>query len=149
MEAAIRCCDNFQVKQEDVFKILNWKKTQFDNIEIPFKASRVILQDLTGVPALVDFAAMRDAISKFGGSPEKINPLCPTDLIIDHSVQVDYTRAYVTILFYHFSFFTFYSVYLIIFDCNNFTWKLSCRHKIIFWRLVSNHSFLLPLLSRF
>ncbi len=56
--------------------------------EVPFRPARVILQDFTGVPAVVDFAAMRDAVQKLGGDPEKINPQCPSDLVIDHSVQV-------------------------------------------------------------
>lgn len=59
------------------------------SVEIPFKPARVILQDFTGVPAVVDFAALRDAMKRLGGDPEKINPLCPVDLVIDHSVQVD------------------------------------------------------------
>ena len=59
--------------------------------EIPFKPSRVILQDFTGVPAVVDFAAMRDAVLKLGGDPDKINPTCPSDLVIDHSIQVDFS----------------------------------------------------------
>ena len=60
-----------------------------EQIEIPFKPARVILQDFTGVPAVVDLAAMRDAVARLGGDPKKINPLCPVDLVIDHSVQVD------------------------------------------------------------
>jgi aconitate hydratase len=55
-------------------------------LEIPFKPARVILQDFTGVPAVVDLAAMRDAMKRLGGDPQKINPLCPVDLVIDHSV---------------------------------------------------------------
>lgn len=65
---------------------------QHKNIEVPFKPARVILQDFTGVPAVVDFAAMRDAVKKLGGDPEKINPVCPADLVIDHSIQVDFNR---------------------------------------------------------
>lgn len=80
--------------------ILNWEHNQSESIEIPFNPSRVILQDLTGVPAVVDFAAMRDAFQRLGGDPEKVNPLCPTDLVIDHSVQVDYSRTYVLKLFF-------------------------------------------------
>ena len=62
-------------------------------MEIPFRPARVILQDFTGVPAVVDFAAMRDAVAKLGGDPNKVNPKCPADLVIDHSVQVDYVRT--------------------------------------------------------
>ncbi|XP_074850794.1 cytoplasmic aconitate hydratase [Carettochelys insculpta] len=92
LEAAIRNCDEFLVKKEDVENILNWKVVQHKNVEVPFSPARVILQDLTGVPAVVDFAAMRDAVKKLGGDPEKINPICPADLVIDHSIQVDFNR---------------------------------------------------------
>ncbi|EHB15965.1 Cytoplasmic aconitate hydratase [Heterocephalus glaber] len=92
LEAAIRNCDEFLVKKNDIENILNWNVMQHKNIEVPFKPSRVILQDFTGVPAVVDFAAMRDAVKKLGGDPEKINPICPADLVIDHSIQVDFSR---------------------------------------------------------
>uniref|UniRef100_A0A8C8Z9Q7 Cytoplasmic aconitate hydratase n=1 Tax=Prolemur simus TaxID=1328070 RepID=A0A8C8Z9Q7_PROSS len=92
LEAAVRNCDDFLVKKNDVENILNWSVTQHKNIEVPFKPARVILQDFTGVPAVVDFAAMRDAVKKLGGDPEKINPVCPADLVIDHSIQVDFSR---------------------------------------------------------
>ncbi|XP_053321857.1 cytoplasmic aconitate hydratase [Spea bombifrons] len=92
LEAAIRNCDEFLVKQKDVENILNWKVTQHENVEVPFRPARVILQDFTGVPAVVDFAAMRDAVKRLGGDPEKINPVCPADLVIDHSIQVDFNR---------------------------------------------------------
>ena len=61
-----------------------------DGVEIPFKPARVVLQDFTGVPCVVDLAAMRAAMKRLGGDPKKINPLVPVDLVIDHSVQVDY-----------------------------------------------------------
>uniref|UniRef100_A0A8U8BVA0 Cytoplasmic aconitate hydratase n=1 Tax=Geospiza parvula TaxID=87175 RepID=A0A8U8BVA0_GEOPR len=92
LEAAVRNCDEFLVKKGDVENILNWKVMQHKNVEVPFKPARVILQDFTGVPAVVDFAAMRDAVKKLGGDPEKINPICPVDLVIDHSIQVDFNR---------------------------------------------------------
>ncbi|KAK1175831.1 cytoplasmic aconitate hydratase [Acipenser oxyrinchus oxyrinchus] len=92
LEAAVRNCDEFLVKKEDVESILNWKVTQQQSVEVPFRPARVILQDFTGVPAVVDFAAMRDAVKKFGGDPGKINPVCPADLVIDHSIQVDFSR---------------------------------------------------------
>ncbi|XP_032242849.2 cytoplasmic aconitate hydratase isoform X1 [Nematostella vectensis] len=92
LESAVRNCDNFQVHQKDVENILDWEKNQEQAVEIPFTPSRVVLQDFTGVPAVVDFAAMRDAIKRLGGDPAQINPLCPADLVIDHSVQVDFTR---------------------------------------------------------
>uniref|UniRef100_A0AAR2JNG3 Cytoplasmic aconitate hydratase n=1 Tax=Pygocentrus nattereri TaxID=42514 RepID=A0AAR2JNG3_PYGNA len=92
LESAVRNCDEFLVKKEDVERILNWKQTQTQTVEVPFKPARVILQDFTGVPAVVDFAAMRDAVKQLGGDPEKINPVCPADLVIDHSIQVDFNR---------------------------------------------------------
>lgn len=101
LESAVRNCDNFQVKQQDVENILNWEQNQSleAGIEVPFKPARVILQDFTGVPAVVDFAAMRDAVKNLGGDPQKINPNCPADLVIDHSVQVDFARSYVLLLY--------------------------------------------------
>lgn len=92
LESAVRSCDEFLVKRSDVESILNWKVTQTQTVEVPFRPARVILQDFTGVPAVVDFAAMRDAVMKLGGDPEKINPVCPADLVIDHSIQVDFNR---------------------------------------------------------
>ncbi|EDV25629.1 uncharacterized protein TRIADDRAFT_63287 [Trichoplax adhaerens] len=92
LESAVRNCDNFQVKEKDVENILNWQDNQNQDVEIPFKPARVILQDFTGVPAVVDFAAMRDAVKALGGDPSVINPVCPADLVIDHSVQVDVSR---------------------------------------------------------
>lgn len=89
LESSIRNCDDFNVMRKDVDNILDWKNTQKDSIEIPFNPSRVLLQDFTGVPAVVDLAAMRDAMERLGGDPNKINPLVPVDLVIDHSVQVD------------------------------------------------------------
>jgi aconitate hydratase len=98
LESAVRNCDNFQVLERDVTNILNWNNTKGEtntgaDIEIQFKPARVILQDFTGVPAVVDFAAMRDAVLKLGGDPKKINPICPSDLVIDHSVQVDFSGS--------------------------------------------------------
>ncbi|XP_050695356.1 cytoplasmic aconitate hydratase-like isoform X1 [Eriocheir sinensis] len=95
LEAAVRNCDNFQVKEEDVHNILDWEQKQnvAEGVEVPFRPARVILQDFTGVPAVVDFAAMRDAVKDLGGDPKKINPICPADLVIDHSVQVEFSRT--------------------------------------------------------
>ncbi|KAL7867643.1 hypothetical protein SRHO_G00090270 [Serrasalmus rhombeus] len=92
LEAAIRKCDGFYVKQEDVQNILNWEKQQ-NEAEIPFSPARVLLQDFTGIPALVDLAAMRDAVAKNGIDPNLINPKCPTDLIVDHSLQIDFSKC--------------------------------------------------------
>lgn len=89
LESAVRNCDNFQVSPGDVEKIIDWQKTSPLQVEIPFKPARVLLQDFTGVPAVVDLAAMRDAFKSMGGDPNVINPLVPVDLVIDHSVQVD------------------------------------------------------------
>jgi len=95
LESAVRNCDNFQILEGDVKKIFDWKNNQVleGGVEVPFRPSRVILQDFTGVPAVVDFAAMRDAVQELGGQPDVINPLCPADLVIDHSVQVDVSRT--------------------------------------------------------
>ncbi|XP_039255789.2 cytoplasmic aconitate hydratase-like [Styela clava] len=93
LESAVRNCDEFQVKKSDVDAIASWEKTSKVTTEVKFKPARVVLQDFTGVPAVVDFAAMRDAVQSLGGSPDKINPVCPVDLVIDHSVQVDYNRS--------------------------------------------------------
>ncbi|ONL93421.1 Aconitate hydratase 1 [Zea mays] len=93
LESAIRNCDDFQVTGKDVEKILDWEKSAPKQVEIPFKPARVLLQDFTGVPAVVDLACMRDAMSKLGSDPNKINPLVPVDLVIDHSVQVDVARS--------------------------------------------------------
>ncbi|KAI3769699.1 hypothetical protein L6452_00810 [Arctium lappa] len=93
LESAIRNCDNFQVTKEDVEKIIDWEKTAPKQVEIPFKPARVLLQDFTGVPAVVDLACMRDAMKNLGGDSDKINPLVPVDLVVDHSVQVDVARS--------------------------------------------------------
>ncbi|XP_029671232.1 cytoplasmic aconitate hydratase-like isoform X1 [Formica exsecta] len=95
LESAVRNCDDFQVTKSDVEKILDWENNQTlqDGVEVAFKPARVLLQDFTGVPAVVDFAAMRDAVKRLDGNPDKINPICPSDLVIDHSIQVDFTRS--------------------------------------------------------
>ncbi|KAM3696408.1 hypothetical protein ACJW31_06G036400 [Castanea mollissima] len=93
LESAIRNCDNFQVTVDDVEKIIDWENTSPKQVEIPFKPARVLLQDFTGVPAVVDLACMRDAMKKLGADPNKINPLVPVDLVVDHSVQVDVARS--------------------------------------------------------
>ncbi|XP_078436438.1 aconitate hydratase, cytoplasmic-like [Wolffia australiana] len=93
LESAIRNCDEFQVTSQDVEKIIDWENTSPKFVEIPFKPARVLLQDFTGVPAVVDLASMRDAMNKLGSDPAKINPLVPVDLVIDHSVQVDVARS--------------------------------------------------------
>uniref|UniRef100_L7M646 aconitate hydratase n=1 Tax=Rhipicephalus pulchellus TaxID=72859 RepID=L7M646_RHIPC len=92
LESAVRHCDGFQVKKRDVEALIDWQSLQGKEVEIAFKPARVLLQDFTGVPAVVDFAAMRDAVQRLGGDPRKINPLCPSDLVVDHSIQVDFSR---------------------------------------------------------
>ncbi|TVU38898.1 hypothetical protein EJB05_12293, partial [Eragrostis curvula] len=93
LESAIRNCDGFQITEEDVEKIIDWENTAPKNVEIPFKPARVLLQDFTGVPAIVDLASMRDAMATLGDDPGKIDPMIPVDLVIDHSVQADVVRS--------------------------------------------------------
>ena len=90
LEAALRQCDGFEITREDVERIARWSPEAAGKEEIPFKPARVIMQDFTGVPAVVDLAVMRDAVADLGGDPKKVNPQIPVDLVIDHSVQVDY-----------------------------------------------------------
>ncbi|XP_051238998.1 iron-responsive element-binding protein 2 [Dicentrarchus labrax] len=92
LEAAIRNCDGFYTKEEDVQNILDWQQQQ-NKAEVPFSPARVLLQDFTGIPAMVDLAAMRDAVAKHGMDPNLVNPKCPTDLIVDHSLQIDYSKC--------------------------------------------------------
>ena len=89
LESALRNVDNYSVNPEDVEALASWNATEPGGAEIPFKPARVILQDFTGVPAVVDLAALRSAMARLGGDPAKINPQIPVDLVIDHSVQVD------------------------------------------------------------
>lgn len=89
MENLLRFEDNISVNQEDVKAVAKWLDNQSSKHEIAYRPARVLMQDFTGVPAVVDLAAMRDAVSKLGGDVERINPLSPVDLVIDHSVQVD------------------------------------------------------------
>ncbi|MFK7931099.1 MAG: aconitate hydratase AcnA, partial [Myxococcota bacterium] len=88
LEAALRNHDGFLVRDEDVLYLAGWQPNG-DRGEIPFQPSRVILQDFTGVPAVVDVAALRNAMADLGGDPTTVNPQVPVDLVIDHSVQVD------------------------------------------------------------
>jgi aconitate hydratase len=89
LENALRHAGGGIVREEDVATLLAWRPGSGAEAEIPFMPSRVVLQDFTGVPAVVDLAAMRDAMADLGGDPARVNPLVPADLIIDHSVQVD------------------------------------------------------------
>ena len=89
LEAALRQCNEREITAEDVRHIAAWTP-RGDRPGIPFLPARVIMQDFTGVPAVVDLAAMRAAVARLGGDPRRINPLVPVDLVIDHSVQVDF-----------------------------------------------------------
>ncbi len=89
LENLLRHEDGINVTRDDIMALLNWDPNAEPSKEIAFTPARVILQDFTGVPAVVDLAAMRDAVVKLGGSAESINPLSPAELVIDHSVQVD------------------------------------------------------------
>uniref|UniRef100_A0A673AK09 aconitate hydratase n=1 Tax=Sphaeramia orbicularis TaxID=375764 RepID=A0A673AK09_9TELE len=91
LEATIRNCDGVYTKEEDVQNILDWQQQQ-NKAEVPFSPARVLLQDFTGIPAMVDLAAMRDAVAKHGVDPSLVNPKCPTDLIVDHSLQIDFSK---------------------------------------------------------
>jgi aconitate hydratase len=88
LESLLRHCDGRVITEEDITALAQWDPKA--GRELPFKPARVLLQDFTGVPTVVDLAAMRSAVKRLGGDPTKINPLVPVDLVIDHSVQVDY-----------------------------------------------------------
>jgi aconitate hydratase len=89
LEALLRNCDGQIISTDDVEGLAAWSATDPAPAELPFMPGRVILQDFTGVPAVVDLAALRSAMARLGGDPRKINPQVPVDLVIDHSVQVD------------------------------------------------------------
>ena len=90
IENLLRKLDGHLVKEYDLLNIARWQKTYDTPVEIPFHPARVLMQDFTGVPVVVDLASMRDAVHDLGGDPKKINMLVPVELIIDHSVQIDY-----------------------------------------------------------
>ncbi|MFX3623344.1 MAG: aconitate hydratase AcnA [Ectobacillus sp.] len=89
LESVLRQVDGRVIKEEHVENLAKWGTSDVQDIDVPFKPSRVILQDFTGVPAVVDLASLRKAMADMGGDPDKINPEIPVDLVIDHSVQVD------------------------------------------------------------
>ncbi|MGE6752682.1 aconitate hydratase AcnA [Rossellomorea sp. NPDC071047] len=89
LESVLRQFDGRVINKDHVENLANWGSTEVKDAEVPFKPSRVILQDFTGVPAVVDLASLRKAMADIGGDPQKINPEIPVDLVIDHSVQVD------------------------------------------------------------
>src|SRR6187401_2389314 len=90
LENLLRNEDGRTVTKEDIQAFATWLKTKTSDREIPFRPARVLMQDFTGIPAVVDLAAMRDAMKNLGGDPKKINPLVPVDLIIDHSVAINH-----------------------------------------------------------
>jgi aconitate hydratase len=93
LESVLRNCDGKKVSEGNIKELANWKPTETRTAEIPFVVARIVLQDFTGVPLLVDLAAMRSAVQKLGKNPKIIEPLVPVDLVVDHSVQVDFAGA--------------------------------------------------------
>src|SRR4030066_1476169 len=89
LESVLRQCNGKEILPSDVINLAGWIPNPSVRAAMPFRPARVIMQDFTGVPAIVDLAAMRDAVARMGGDPRRINPLVPVDLVIDHSVQVD------------------------------------------------------------
>ncbi len=93
LESVLRNCDGKKVGPKDIETLANWKAKAPANEEIPFVVARIVLQDFTGVPLVVDLAAMRSAVKRLGGDPKIIEPLVPVDLVVDHSVQVDFAGS--------------------------------------------------------
>ncbi len=93
LESVLRNCDGKKVRRKDVETLANWNARRPANEEIPFVVARIVLQDFTGVPLVVDLAAMRSAVKRLGGDPKIIEPLVPVDLVVDHSVQVDFAGS--------------------------------------------------------
>ncbi|HSH37268.1 MAG TPA: aconitate hydratase, partial [Chthoniobacterales bacterium] len=93
LESVLRNCDGKKVRRKDVETLANWNAKSTANEEIPFVVARIVLQDFTGVPLVVDLAAMRSAVKRVGGDPKIIEPLVPVDLVVDHSVQVDFAGS--------------------------------------------------------
>ena len=93
LESVLRHCDGVKVAPEHVEQLANWQPNAARSAEIPFTVARVVLQDFTGVPLLVDLAAMRSTAQRLGDDPKKIEPLVPVDLVVDHSVMIDYFRT--------------------------------------------------------
>ncbi len=90
LESILRHCDGRLIQEQDVAALAGWDPADGNQTEIPFMPARVLLQDFTGVPALVDLAAMRQAVQRLGGDPGRVEPLIPAELVVDHSIQVDY-----------------------------------------------------------
>ncbi len=89
LENVLRHLDGETVREEDVIRVARWTPHREDSVELPYFPARVLMQDFTGVPAVVDLAAMRDAMKDLGGDPDGVDPLVPVDLVVDHSIQVD------------------------------------------------------------
>ncbi len=90
LESVLRNCDGKKVTEQHVRQLANWEPNAARTNEIPFLVARIVLQDFTGVPLLADLAAMRDAAAKQGKDPKVIEPLVPVNMVVDHSVQIDY-----------------------------------------------------------
>src|SRR6266536_278904 len=93
LESVLRNCDGKRVSEQNVRALANWKPNAPRSEEIPFIVARIVLQDFTGVPLLVDLAAMRSVVARLGRNPKLIEPLVPVDLVVDHSVQVDFAGS--------------------------------------------------------
>src|SRR5438045_6207271 len=93
LESVLRNGEGKKVRRKDVETLANWSAKSPANEEIPFVVARIVLQDFTGVPLVVDLAAMRSAVKELGGDPKIIEPLVPVDLVVDHSVQVDFAGS--------------------------------------------------------
>ena len=94
LENVLRFEDGTSYTVDDAHAIAGWLAAAHSDKEVPFRPARILMQDFTGVPAVVDLAAMRDGITRLGSNPQKVNPLVPVDLVIDHSVQIDvFARA--------------------------------------------------------
>src|SRR5881397_2329001 len=93
LESVLRNCDGKKARRKDVEALANWNAKSPANEEIPFVVARIVLQDFTGVPLVVDLAAMRSAVQRLARDPKIIEPLVPVDLVVDHSVQVDFFRS--------------------------------------------------------
>jgi aconitate hydratase len=90
LEAVLRQCNEREITRQDVVNLAGWQPRVEQRPVLPYQPARVVMQDFTGVPAVVDLAAMRAAMARLGGDPRKVNPMVPVDLVIDHSVQVDF-----------------------------------------------------------
>src|ERR1700733_14339595 len=93
LESVLRNCDGKRISEKDVTALARWNAKEPAAEEIPFVVARIVLQDFTGVPLLVDLAAMRSAVAKTGKNPKLIEPLVPVDLVVDHSIQVDFSEV--------------------------------------------------------